>query len=564
MSHRVIETDIPARLDRLRWSGFHTLVVVALGITWVLDGLEVTLAGSVSAALRSSPVLRMSDAQVGASASAYLAGAVLGAMFFGWLTDLLGRKRLFFITLGVYVAATGLTAFAQDFVSFAIFRFLTGCGIGGEYVAINSAIQELIPARFRGRTDLAINGSFWLGAMAGSGGTVFLLDPERFDPELGWRLAFGIGAALGLLIVFFRRSLPESPRWLLIHGRVDEADRVIEDIERRAGQMLFGSPLNANRTNPRRTRSPAAEASDLHHARAQPGGRSKGRSANSPGSTRDLPHARARHERPRHSARDRGGSREAHHHKSAGHASGEEGEGSTAIALPRLRLRVRTRAVNLVDLAVSLFRLYPDRAVLGLVLMAAQAFFYNAIFFTYALVLARFFGVPDDRVGLYIVPFAVTNFIGPLAIGWLFDHWGRRRMIAGTYTLSGALLAITAVVFLNGAFTAVSLTIAFAVVFFFASAAASSAYLTVSETFPLEVRALAIAVFYAFGTGLGGVAAPWVFGTLIGTGEPSSVAAGYGFGALLMLVAGATAWRLGVPAERRSLEDVARPLSHVD
>lgn len=486
MGARVIETDVPARLDRLRWSGFHWLVVVALGITWVLDGLEVTLAGSVSAALKSSPVMQMSESEVGASASAYLAGAVLGAVFFGWLTDLLGRKRLFFITLGVYVAATALTAFAQDFVSFAVFRFLTGCGIGGEYVAINSAIQELIPARFRGRTDLAINGSFWLGAMLGSGGTVFLLDPQRFDPELGWRLAFGIGALLGIVIVVFRRSLPESPRWLLVHGRAEEAERVVEQIERRVG----------------------------HREPARQGGR-----------------------------------------VATGHVNP---------ALPRLRLRVRHRAVNLVDLAASLFRLYPRRAVLGLVLMAAQAFFYNAIFFTYALVLARFFGVPDDRVGLYIVPFAVANFIGPLAIGWLFDHWGRRRMIAGTYTLSGALLGIAALVFLSGSLTAVSLTVAFAIVFFFASAAASSAYLTVSETFPLEVRALAIAVFYAFGTGLGGVAAPWVFGTLIGTGEPSSVAAGYGFGALLMLIAGVTAWHLCVPAERKSLEEVARPLSRVD
>ncbi len=471
---RVIETDIPARLDRLRWSGFHSLVVLALGITWVLDGLEVTLAGSVSAALKSSPSLALSDAQVGAAASAYLAGAVLGALFFGWLTDRLGRKRLFFITLGVYVAATAATGFAHSFTAFALFRFLTGCGIGGEYVAINSAIQELIPARYRGRTDLAINGSFWLGAIMGSAGTLILLAPGRLPPDIGWRLAFGIGALLGLVVLVFRRSLPESPRWLMIHGRLEQAEEIVSAIERRASGTL-------------------------------------------PQVAGELP--------------------------------------------ARLRLRMRDRSAGLVDVFVSLCRLYPRRATLGLILMAAQAFFYNAIFFTYALVLARFFAIEESRVGLYILPFAVANFMGPLALGWLFDHWGRRPMIAGTYALSGILLGGTALLFLSGTLTAVTLTVAFAAVFFFASSAASSAYLTVSESFPLEVRALAIAVFYAFGTGLGGVAAPWVFGTLIGSGRPASIAGGYAFGALLMVAAGVAAWRLCVPAERRSLEEVAPPLS---
>jgi MFS family permease len=467
----IVETDVPARLDRLRWSRFHWLVVATLGITWVLDGLEVTLAGAVGTALKESPALRLTDAQVGASASAYLAGAVLGALFFGWLTDLLGRRKLFFITLGVYLLATGATAFAQDFTVFAIFRFLTGCGIGGEYVAINSAIQELIPARYRGRTDLAINGSFWLGAVLGSIGTFILLDPARLPPDLGWRLAFGIGAVLGLVVMFFRRSLPESPRWLMVRGRIGEAEGIVRGIE-----------------GPAAGQSPAA----------------------------------------------------------------------------RIRLHARHRAADLVDLAVSLFRRYPKRSFLGLVLMAAQAFFYNAIFFTFALVLSKFFDVPADEAGLYILPFAVSNFIGPLVLGWLFDHWGRRTMIAGTYVISGLLLGVTALLFVNGALTAMTLTAAFSAVFFFASCAASSAYLTVSESFPLEVRALAIAVFYALGTGLGGIAAPWVFGTLIGTGEPSAIAGGYAFGAGLMLLAGVIAWWLAIPAERRSLEDVARPLSGVD
>jgi len=470
----LVETDIPSRLDRLQWSGFHTLVVAALGITWILDGLEVTLAGAVSGALKASPTLQFDDAQVGASASVYLAGAVLGALFFGWLTDLLGRKRLFFITLGVYLVGTGATAFSWDLYSFAFFRFLTGAGIGGEYAAINSAIQEFIPARYRGRVDLAINGSFWVGAAFGSLGTIVLLDPAYLPPDLGWRVAFGIGAVLGLSILVFRRRLPESPRWLVVHGRIDEAERVVSSIEARGGTD-----------------------------------------------------------------------------KEVGWS-------------PRLKLRLRRRPVSFVDLGVALFRRYPRRAVLGLVLMTSQAFFYNAIFFTYALVLGRFFSVPVEDVGWYLLPFAITNFLGPLALGWLFDRWGRRPMITLTYGVSGALLAATAALFIAGTLTAVTQTLAFALVFFFASAAASSAYLTVSECFPLEVRALSIALFYALGTALGGVAAPWIFGTLIGTGEPSAIAWGYAFGASLMLVAALVAWWLAVPAERRALEDVARPFSAVE
>jgi MFS family permease len=468
----LVESDVPARLDALTWSRFHTLVIVALGITWVLDGLEVTLAGAVSGALKESPALRMTDADVGLSASAYLAGAVLGALFFGWLADRFGRKRLFFVTLGVYIAGTAATAFANDFAILALCRFVTGAGIGGEYSAINSAIQELIPARYRGRTDLAVNGSFWLGAALGAVGSSVLLAPGLLPADTGWRVAFGLGAVLGLGILFLRPFLPESPRWLLLHGRPDEAQQIAAGIERATGSAV----------------TPAA-------------------------------------------------------------------------ALPRLRLRIRERSAGFVDLGVSLFRHYPRRATLGLVLMTAQAFCYNAIYFTYALVLGRFHGVPSSEVGLYLLPFAAGNFAGPLVLGRLFDTWGRRPMIAMTYALSGLLLALTAMLFVAGLLDAATQTLAWTCVFFFASAAASSAYLVVSESFPVEVRALAIAFFYALGTGIGGIGAPWLFGALIGTGERAAVAWGYALGAVLMLAASAVALWLGIAAERKPLEEVARPLS---
>jgi MFS family permease len=469
----VVETDVPARLDRLPWCRFHTLVLLALGITWVLDGLEVTLAGALSGALQSSPRLHLSAEQIGLSASIYLVGAVSGAFFFGWLTDRLGRKRLFSITLGVYLVATAATAFSVDFTTFALFRFFTGAGIGGEYTAINSAIQELIPARYRGRTDLVVNGSFWIGAALGALGAVIVLDPQLLPADIGWRAAFAIGAALGLGILWLRRFIPESPRWLMIHGRIGEAEAIVGVIERQVGA----------------TGGPAA---------------------------------------------------------------------------PRLRLRARSQGANLFDIERTLFRLYPRRATLGVVLMASQAFFYNAIFFTYALVLGRFFGIAEDRIGLYLLPFAAGNFLGPLLLGPLFDTLGRRPMITATYALSGLLLLIVAALFVAGWLDAVSQTLAWCVVFFFASAAASSAYLTVSESFPLEVRALAIAVFFALGTGLGGVAGPWLFGSLIGTGERSAIGWGYAFGAALMLVAAAVEWKLGIAAERRALEDVALPLSAIE
>jgi MFS family permease len=471
----VVETDIPARLDRLSWGRFHTLVVVALGITWILDGLEVTLAGAVSGALKQSPQLRFSNADVGIAASAYLAGAVTGAVLFGWLTDRLGRKRLFFITLAVYLVATAATALSWDFWSFMLFRFVTGAGIGGEYTAINSTIQELIPARYRGFTDLVINGSFWIGAAIGAAAAIILLEPTLFTPDVGWRLAFFVGAALGLVIFIMRFWIPESPRWLVIHGRPAEGEAIVAAIE--AG-----------------LRQPRAASSET---------------------------------------------------------------------LPRIRLATR-RFTPLRDVVETLFVAHRRRTAVGLVLMAAQAFFYNAIFFTYALVLTDFYGISADQVGWYILPFAAGNVLGPIVLGRLFDTIGRRPMITATYAMSGVLLAITGFLFANGVLSATGQTIAWMVTFFFASAAASSAYLTVSETFPLEVRALAIAFFYAIGTGIGGVAGPWLFGMLIDTGSRASVFGGYLFGAALMIAAALVAARWAVAAERKPLESVARPLAARD
>ena len=472
----VFETDIPARLDRLRWGRFHTLVVVALGITWILDGLEVTLAGAVSGALKESPRLRFSNADIGLASSAYLAGAVLGALLFGWLTDRLGRKRLFFITLAVYLVATAATALSWNLASFALFRFFTGAGIGGEYTAINSTIQELVPARYRGWTDLVINGSFWIGTALGAAGSIVLLNPNVLPPDWGWRLAFLIGAVLGLVIFFMRLWLPESPRWLMTHGRVEEATAVLDRIE--------------------------AEF------------------------------------------RDRG------------HRLVDE-------SLPVIRLRVR-RSTPLAEVAHTLFRVERRRTLVGLSLMVAQAFFYNAIFFTFALVLTDFFGIPANHVGWYILPFAAGNFLGPLLLGRLFDTLGRRVMIAFTYGVSGVLLALSGYLFSIGALSAQTQTIAWMVIFFFASPAASAAYLTVSETFPLEVRALAIALFYAIGTGIGGVAGPALLGALIDTGSRNSVFAGYLLGAGLMVAAAVIAWRYCIAAERQPLESVARPLAVVE
>ena len=472
-SGEIVESDIPARLDRLPWGRFHTLVVAALGVTWILDGLEVTLAGSLAGALKESPVLQFTNADVGLVASAYLAGAVLGAIFFGWLTDRLGRKKLFFITLSVYLVATALTAASWNVVSFAAFRFCTGAGIGGEYAAINSTIQELIPARVRGWSDLIINGSFWVGAAMGALGSLVLLDPNVIDPEIGWRLAFLIGATLALVIFFMRLWLPESPRWLMTHGRVEEAHRVVDDIE-----------------------------------------------------------AHFDHVPPAH-------------------------------GLAKVKLRTR-QSTPLWEVAQTLFKRHRQRTYVGLSLMVAQAFFYNAIFFTYALILTDFYSVPSDHVGWYILPFAAGNFLGPVLLGRLFDTHGRRTMIAFTYIMSGLLLAGTGWLFARDLINAELQTVCWMIIFFFASAAASSAYLTVSETFPLEIRALAIAFFYAVGTGIGGIVGPWLFGVLIDTGSRMSVFGGYLLGSVLMVLGGLVAWRWAVPAERKPLEAVARPLTFID
>jgi MFS family permease len=474
-SGAVVETDISARLDALPVGRFHLLVIVALGITWILDGLEVTLAGALAGELTQSSALGLSNSQIGLAGSSYLVGAVLGAFFFGWLTDRLGRKKLFFITLAVYLAATAATGLSWNAWSFVLFRFLTGAGIGGEYTAINSTIQELIPARLRGWTDLLINGSFWIGAALGAGGSIVLLDPAFIDPGLGWRLAFLIGALIGLIILLMRRWIPESPRWLMTHGFANEADAVVRGIEAHF---------------PPSARAPAGTAA-------------------------------------------------------------------------RVKLRMRDHT-PLGEVARALFVTYRERTFVGLSLMAAQAFFYNAIFFTYALILTDFYGIPANQVGWYILPFAAGNVLGPFLLGRLFDTIGRKVMITLTYAAAGILLAVTGYLFSQNLLTAQTLTAAWMVVFFFASAAASSAYLTVSETFPLEIRALAIAFFYAIGTGAGGVGGPILFGVLISTGSRGNVAIGYAIGAALMLFAAAVEMRFGVAAERKPLEAVSRPLSLVD
>jgi MFS family permease len=468
----IVDTDVPARLDRLPWGRFHWLVVAALGTTWILDGLEVTLAGSLAGALRDSPTMHFSSGDVGFANSAYVAGAVVGAMFFGWLTDRLGRKRLFSITLTLYLLAAAGTAFTWDLPSYALMRFLIGAGIGGEFSAINSAIQELIPARYRGRTDISINGSFWVGAAVGGVGSIVLLDPNLLNSDFGWRLAYFIGAAIGLPILLLRRFIPESPRWSILHGQAREAEEVVSHIEARF----------------------VAEGHKLPSA------------------------------------------------------------------LGRTRLRRRTMT-PFADVFHALLRLYPRRAALCLGLMIAQAFFYNAIFFTYGMMLIDFYGVNANSIGWYVLPFALGNVLGPLLLGPLFDTIGRRPMIAFTYAASGTLLLATGLLFYAEALTATTQTLAWSATFFFASAAASAANLTVGENFPLEVRALSIATFYALGTGLGGVAAPWLFGVLIESGSRGRVLLGYVLASVMMGLAAALALWLGEQTERRSLEDVAPPLS---
>jgi MFS family permease len=445
-----LETTIPARLDRLPWSTWHWRVVIALGVSWLLDGLEVTVVGALGPALQRPETLGLTAGEIGWAASAYIGGAVLGALFFGRLADSLGRKRMFLVTLVVYLVATVLTAFSFNLWSFALCRFFTGFGIGGEYAAINSAIDELIPARVRGTVDLAINGTFWVGAAMGAGLT---------------------GGVLGFAILLVRRHVPESPRWLIRHGREKEAERIVEQIE-------------------------------LDVAASQ------------------------------------------------GPLPGVEG---------RLSMRALP-APSWTEIARLMTTRFRRRATLGLVLMASQALFYNAIFFTYALVLARFYGVADDQVGYYIFPFALGNFLGPLLLGGLFDSVGRRKMIAATYAIAGLGLIATGQAFASGALGAVGLSLCWSAIFFVASAAASSAYLTVSEIFPVEMRAVAISLFYALGTALGGFIGPPLYGALIESGSRHSLFAAYSFaGVLMCIAAGVAAW-IGVDAERKSLEEVCAPL----
>ena len=472
---RTIATLIPARLDRLPWTRFHWMIVIGLGITWVLDGLEVTIIGAVSGVLQEPATLHLSPAAIGAISSFYLAGAVIGSLVFGWLTDRHGRRLFFFITLATYLLGVLLSAFSWNFWSFALFRFITGAGIGGEYAAINSAIDELIPARVRGRIDIFINGSYWIGAALGSAATLVLLDPSIFAVNVGWRVGFAIGAVLGLGILLVRGFVPESPRWLITHGYAEQAERTVRAIEQTVHAEHPGrlAPVDA------------ADAITIH---------------------------------PHHS-------------------------------------------FGFGVILHTMFGRYWRRALVAFSLMVSQAFLYNAIFFTYALVLTRFYAVPASDTGLYLLPFAIGNFVGVLALGSLFDTLGRKQMIAATYTFSALLLVLTGWLFAIGELSVIGQTALWTLIFFVASPAASSAYLTVSEIFPLETRALAIAFFFSLGTGAGGIVAPWLFGTLIGTGSAWAVFYGYAAAAVLMIAAAAIELVFGIAAERQSLERIAEPLS---
>jgi MFS family permease len=469
-----VETDVAARLDRLPWSRWHWLIVLALGITWILDGLEVTLVSALGGILKEPTTLGLTDAEIGTGATVYLVGQVIGALFFGFATDRIGRKKLFYATLLIYLSGTGLTAFSVNFFTYALFRFIAGMGIGGEYSAINSAIDELIPARVRGQVDLVINSTYWAGAMLGALGTYVVLNPHLVPPSIGWRLSFIIGGFLGLLILLFRHWVPESPRWLTIHGRGREAEAIVESVEREVTADPSSLPPLTGRKQRIRRRE-YTPWSEIWHAIAHQ---------------------------------------------------------------------------------------YPTRSILGFTLMVTQAFLYNAIFFTYTLILVQFYKVPPETVSVYLFPFAFGNLLGPILLGHLFDSIGRKTMITLTYAVSGVLLAFTGYLFKIGALDAVTQTIAWSVIFFIASAAASSAYLTVSEIFPLEIRGLAIAIFYACGTFAGAIA-PAIFGAIIGSGSRTALFGAYCFAGVVMVVAAIVEAFLGVKAERQSLESIATPLSEV-
>jgi MFS family permease len=469
-----IETRIPARLDRLPWSKFHWMIVIGLGTVWILDGLEVTIVGSIGDRLtESGSGIGLDASQIGTAAAFYVAGACCGALFFGQLTDRFGRKKLFLITLAVYIAATVATAFSFAAWYFYAARFFTGTGIGGEYAAINSAIDELIPARVRGRVDLMINGSYWLGAAGGALAAVAFLDTALFAADFGWRLAFGIGAALGLGILLVRRSVPESPRWLFIHGRNDEAERIVGEIER-----------------------------------------------------------------------------------------GIEAETGEELSEPEESLEVQPRKrIPFREIARTAFTKYPRRTTLGLALFVGQAFMYNAVTFDLGTLLGEFFDVASGTIPLFIAIFAISNFLGPLTLGRLFDTVGRKPMIAGTYLVSAALTVVLAILLLGDGLTTWSFMAFVLAIFFVASAGASSAYLTVSEIFPMETRALSIAFFYAVGTAAGGIAGPLLFGHLIATGNQDKVAIGFFIGAAVMTLGGIAEILFGVKAEQEGLEKIAKPLT---
>jgi MFS family permease len=469
---QTIETDVPARLDRLPWSGWHLRIITALGTSWMLDGLQVTLAGSLAGVLQDKKGLGLSGPQVAASASIYLAGAVIGALLFGYLTDRFGRRKLFLVTLATYSLATAGTALSWNFPIFAMFRFFTGVGIGGEYAAINSAVDELIPGKVRGTVDLFVNGTFWVGATVGAVASLALLSGHALPPNVGWRLAFGVGAVLGIGVFMMRLSVPESPRWLMLRGREDDANQIVGDIECKVSEK-------------------------------------KG----------DLP----------------------------------EPEGA------KLKLRVRDHT-PLTEIFHSMFKDNLQRSLLGLALMVGQSFFFNAVFFTYGLVVDRFFHVTAKQLPIHLLPFALSSFLGPLALGKLFDSVGRKPMITICYGVSGVMLVATVMPFAMGGLGLKGLAILFSIIFFVASSAASASYLTVSEIFPLELRALAIAIFYALGTLIGGVGAPYLFGVLINTGSKWMVAIGYLVGAALMIAGAVTEHFIGVEAAGKSLESISQPL----
>jgi MFS family permease len=474
---RTIETQVPARLDRLPWSRWHVRIVTALGTSWLLDGLQVTLAGSLAGILEAKNGLALTAPQVTAGATTYLAGAVIGAVLFGWLTDRLGRRKLFLVTLATYSLATLATALSWNFFSFAIFRMLTGLGIGGEYAAINSAVDELIPGKVRGTVDLMVNATFWLGAILGSLVSYFLLNTHAISAHISWRLAFAAAAILGGGVFILRLSVPESPRWLMLRGREDEANKIVDDIEKQVAARL---PNGGKDAFPEITENP-------------------------------------------------------------------------------LKLAVRDHT-PWGDVFKSMLHDNRSRSILALVLMIGQSFFFNAIFFTYGLIVKQFYGVSDKAMPLHLLPFAIGCFFGPVILGPLFDKVGRKPMIAATYGISGLLLALTVIPFVRGALTARTLDICFSVIFFVASSAASAAFLTVSEIFPLEIRAFAIAIFYAIGTLLGGVGAPLLFGGLISSGSRMNVGYGYLLGAVLMILGSICEMWIGVEAAGKSLESISKPI----